>query len=131
MAHYSSTLVVASGIFNLVLAVFHMSFWRLFQWPVSLGSLGHVNRQILYILNLAITALFILSGVLLLAYSSDVLTTGLGLALLWGLALFWLARAALQPFMFGLRRPLSVLLFLVFLLGAGLHGSAALSRSAI
>jgi hypothetical protein len=131
MAHYSSALVVASGIFNLILALFHMSFWRVFQWPASLGSLGHVNRQILYVLNLAITALFILAGVLLLAYSRDVLTTELGLALLWGLSLFWLARAALQPVLFGLKRRLSMILFLVFLLGAGLHGSAALSRSAI
>jgi hypothetical protein len=130
MARYSSELVVASGLFNLALAVFHISFWRLFQWPTSLGTLGHVNRQVLYILNLAITFLFILAGVLLLAYSTDVRTTELGRALLWGLSVFWLARAALQPIMFGLKHPLSMLLFLVFLLGAGLHGFSALSRSA-
>ena len=131
MAHSSSALVMASGLFNLALALFHMTFWSLFQWPASLGSLGSVNRKILYVLNLAVTALFILAGVLLLAYSSEVSSTGVGAALLWGLSLFWLARAALQPPMFGLKRPLSLLLFLVFLIGSGLHGFAALSRSAI
>jgi hypothetical protein len=131
MAHSFSSLVVIAGIFNLAFAVFHMTFWRLFQWPASLGSMGHTNRGILYALNMAVTAFFILAGILLLTYSSDVQTTGLGLALLWGLALFWLVRAALQPPVFGLKRPLSIVLFLVFLLGAGIHGSAALSRSAI
>jgi hypothetical protein len=131
MAHSPTTLVLASGIFDLALALFHMTFWTLFQWPASLGSLGNVNRKILYILNLAVTALFILAGVLLLAYSFEVSTTGLGVAMLWGWSFFWLARAALQPAMFGLKRPLSWLLFLVFLLGSGLHGFAALSRSAI
>jgi hypothetical protein len=131
MAHSFSTFVVIAGIFNLAFALFHMAFWRLFQWPVSLGSMGHINRGILYVLNMALTAFFILAGVLLLAYTNDVETTGLGFALLWGLALFWLARAAVQPPVFGLKRPLSIVLFLVFLFGAGVHGLAAWSRSAI
>lgn len=126
MTHSSSALVIASGMFDLALALFHMTFWRLFGWPDSLGSLGSVNRQVLYILNLAVTALFILAGVLLLAYPEDVSQTGLGSAFLIGLSLFWLARAALQPPMFGLGRPLSAVLFGVFLLGSALHGFAAL-----
>jgi hypothetical protein len=131
MAHFMSTFVVIAGIFNLAFALFHMAFWRLFQWPVSLGSIGHINRGILYVLNLALTAFFILSGILLLLYTKDVETTGLGLALLWGLALFWLARAAVQAIVFGLTRPLSVVLFVVFLFGAGVHGLAAWSRGAL
>lgn len=126
MTHSSSALIIASGMFDLALALFHMTFWRLFRWPDSLGSLGSVNRQVLYVLNMAVTALFILAGVLLLAYPEDVSQTGLGSALLVGLSLFWLSRAALQPPMFGLGRPLSLLLFLVFLLGSGLHGFAVL-----
>lgn len=117
--------VFSSGIFNLAFALFHIGFWRIFNWPGSLGSLGAVNRQILYVLNLAVTAFFMLSGALLLAYPDDVTSTGLGAALLWGLTLFWLLRAFLQPAMFGLQKPLSTVLFLVFLFGAGLHGWAA------
>jgi hypothetical protein len=131
MSHSFSTFVVLAGIFNLAFALFHMAFWRLFQWPASLGSMGHINRGILYVLNLALTAIFILTGVLLLVYPDDVENTGLGLALLWGLTLFWLARAAVQPAVFGLKRRLSIVLFLVFLFGAGVHGLAAWSRSAI
>jgi len=123
---YESSAVVASGVFDLALALFHATFWRLFRWPQSLGSLGHINRNILYILNLAVAALFTLMGALLITYRSDVATTSLGAALLWGLSLFWLARAALQPQMFGLKKPLSVVLFGVFLLGSILHGWAAL-----
>jgi hypothetical protein len=127
MVHYSSELAVAAGIFNLMLALFHMAFWRLFQWPGSLGSLGQVNRRILYVLNLAVTALFVLLGYLLIVHASEFASTHLGPALLWGLALFWLLRAALQPPLFGLTKPLSMGLFLVFLLGSALHGLAAWS----
>jgi hypothetical protein len=131
MARLFSTLVVIAGVFNLAFAAFHITFWRLFQWPASLGSIGHANRGILYVLNMALTAFFILVGVLLLAYSGDVASTGLGSALLWGLALFWLARAAVQAPVFGLRKPLSMMLLVIFLFGAGVHGLAAWSRSAL
>jgi hypothetical protein len=131
MAPSSSTLVVIAGVFNLAFAAFHVAFWRLFQWPASLGSLGRTNRGILYVLNMALAALFVLVGILLLAYSEDVATTGLGSALLWGMALFWLARAAVQAPVFGLKKPLSMILLAVFLFGSGVHGLAAWSRSAI
>jgi hypothetical protein len=131
MPYYPSALVLSAGVFNLALALFHICFWQLFRWPASLGSLGYVNRQILYILNMAIAALFVLLGILLLVHTTQVATTGLGSTLLWGMSLFWLARALLQPVMFGLKKPLSVLLFGVFLLGAALHGFAAYSRSGI
>jgi hypothetical protein len=123
----SSGLVVSAGIFDFALALFHCTFWRLFRWPESLGSLGNVNRKILYILNLAVLALFVLAGTLLVTCTADVLGTRLGFTLLWGLSLFWFLRAVLQPVMFGLGRPLSIALFLVFLLGAGLHGLAAMT----
>lgn len=130
MTRSFQTLLLAAALFNLALAAFHMTFWKLFQWPVSLGPLGNINRGILYVLNLAVTAFFVLAGVLLLAYPHDVATTGLGQALLWGLAFFWLARSALQPAVFGFSKPASIGLFVVFLGGAALHGLAALTASA-
>lgn len=131
MTDLFSASLVAAGIFNLAFAAFHISFWKLFRWPASLGSIGSINRSILYILNMAVTWLFALVGLLLLVYPGEVETTGLGWGLLWGMAFFWLARAAIQPPVFGLRKPLSMALFLIFLLGAALHGFAALSRSAV
>lgn len=131
MALDSTVLTIAAGAFNVALALFHSMFWRLFRWPESLGALGRVNRQILYILNLALIAQFLLAACLLLLFTDEVAQSTLGLALLWGLSLFWLARALLQPVIFGLAKPLSVVLFVVFLIGAGLHGLAAWSRGAI
>lgn len=127
MATHFATLVFISGVFNLAFAAFHLAFWKLFRWPEALGSMGPVNRGILYVANMALIVLFLLVGVLLLAFPDDVQSTGLGCALLAGMALFWLARAAVQPPVFGLRKPLSIILFLIFLFGAGAHGLAALA----
>jgi hypothetical protein len=48
-------------------------------------------------------------------------TTVLGQWLLGGLALFWLARAAVQAPFFGLRHPASIALTVAFMVGAALH----------
>jgi hypothetical protein len=40
------------------------------------------------------------------------------------MASFWLARALIQPSFFGLRHPLSLTLFVVFIVGAVIHGTA-------
>jgi hypothetical protein len=42
-------------------------------------------------------------------------------------ALFWALRAVYQPMFFGLKHPLSIGLFVVFLLGTAIHALPLLS----
>jgi len=116
--------IFAAGVFNLVLAAFHLSFWRLFKWPGSLSGTGSVNRGVTQILNLAITYLFALCALMCFLYPAQLAMTALGRFWLAAMTGFWLARALVQPPFFGLRHVLSLTLFAVFIVGAVIHGAA-------
>lgn len=110
-------LILAAAIFNFAFAGFHLMFWRLFGWKRDLPRLRPVNQAIVPVLNLALTFLFALAGAIMII-EAPIPT------LLAGMAVFWLFRAALQPFYFGLGDPASRLITVIFLLGAILHGLA-------
>jgi hypothetical protein len=46
-------LLIAGGILNVIMAVFHMAFWSLFNWPEELPKLSPENRGIMSMLNVA------------------------------------------------------------------------------
>ena len=108
------------GVYFLAFAIFHVLFWRLFDWPTRLAGLDRINRGIMQTLNVCLTFLLFLTGFLLLIYTAEVRHTGLGRALLAGCGLFWLMRAALQWLWFPLQPALSRGLLLVFIAGAGI-----------
>jgi hypothetical protein len=116
--------ILSAGAFNLALALFHVCFWRLFKWPLSLAPSGTLNRGVTQILNLAIAYLFSLSAFVCFFFPADLVQTALGHFWLLAMAIFWLARALVQPAYFGLRHPASLALFGVFVLGAVIHGMA-------
>jgi hypothetical protein len=124
MSNGTSPWILAAGLFDLVLALFHLSFWRLFKWPQTLVLSGTLNRAVTQILNLAITYLFALSALICLLFPADLARTSLGHFWLIAMAIFWLARALVQPPFFGLRHPASLAIFGVFLLGAVIHAMA-------
>jgi hypothetical protein len=123
MSSAPSVWILAAGVFDMALALFHLCFWRLFGWPGSLQPSGRVNRSVTQILNFAITYVFVLASLLCFLFPGELAATALGRFWLLAMAVFWLARALLQPVFFGLRHPLSATLFAVFLLGAVLHAA--------
>jgi hypothetical protein len=124
MSRAASALIVAAGLFNLAFAVFHVLFWRLFDWRNELARLGVANRGIMQVLNLCLTYVFIVAAVLLLFFPPEAFATEMGAFLLLAMAGFWLLRAVLQPMFFRLRHPLSQGLLALFVIGTLLHGAA-------
>jgi hypothetical protein len=124
MSREAGPWILAAGVFNLALAAFHLSFWRLFNWPDSLAESGALNRGVTQILNLAITYLFILCALVCFLFPAELTATSLGRFWLIAMAGFWLARALIQPVFFGLRHALSLALFCAFIVGAVVHGVA-------
>lgn len=76
--------------------VFHLAFWKLFDWPRSLATAGRVNSAIIQIANLRLAYVFFGIAALCLAYPEALRGTPLGRALLAGMALFWLCRIVEQ-----------------------------------
>jgi hypothetical protein len=118
-------LIEAGGVFNAAFAVFHLFFYRIFNWQEDLRTLTFVNRGIVRVLNLCLAMVFVIFAYVSLVHTDELLTSALGSGLMAAIALFWLARALLQAGVFRLRRWSSWWFFLVFLLGAALYGVPA------
>jgi len=124
MPRVAFALLMAAGLINLAFALFHLFFWRLFNWAQELARLNFANRGIMQVLNICLTYVFAVVAALLLLFPLKVAGTELGRLLLLAASGFWLLRAILQPIFFGLRHPLSVTLFGVFILGTIVHALA-------
>lgn len=117
--------VRAGGVFNAAFAVFHLMFPRLFNWRQDLRTLTFVNRGITHVLNLCLTAVFVIFAYVSLAHTKDLLSSPLGHGLLVSIALFWLLRAVQQIVFFRMRHWWSWAFFVIFLAGAALYGAPA------
>ena len=118
--------LVVCAFHNFALAVFHLFFPSIFDWPRKLASLDPVNHGIVLVMNLALC--FILTGVA--AFCGWLLVAGpvdrSARYVLFGIAAFWTFRGILQPIYWGLAHIGSRLLFGVFILAAGAHFAAAM-----
>lgn len=123
--HTKSTFIKAGGVFNVAFAIFHLMFPRLFNWREDLRTLTFVNRGVTQVLNLCLTAAFVIFAYVSLVHTRDLLSSSLGHSLLVSIALFWLLRAVQQVAFFRMRHWWSWALFLIFLLGAALYGIPA------
>ncbi len=109
MFNPSQKVIWAVGMFHVAFGLFHLGFWRIFQWNKSLACLDTVNRAIMQILNLCLTFIFFLIAYACFVHTDDLITTCLGRALLVGFSLFWFCRTAEQVAFLGLRpTPISV-----------------------
>ncbi len=117
----SEVWIVIGGIYHLLLIVFHLMFWKIFDWRRDLASLGFLNRQIMQVLNLCLIFVFVIFAYVSFEHSAELLSTGLGQALLLLIAVFWFARAIEQVIFFRLRRLLSIGFLLAFVLGGLLY----------
>jgi len=121
----TEVLVKIGGIYSLAFAVFHLFFWRLFNWKEELRRLSPLNRAIMQVLNLCLTFVFLIFGYISLAHAQELISTSLGQSLLVLIALFWLARALEQIIFFKLRHWGSWIFLLIFLGGTALYAYAA------
>lgn len=113
--------IIIGGFFALAFFVFHIFFWRLFDWKKDLSSLSPVNRAVMQILNLCLMIVFLIFAYVSIFHAGELLTTGLGRAILAGIALVWFLRAIMQIVFFGLRNAVSIAFFMIFLIGTGLY----------
>ncbi len=113
------TLIYIGGFYCIAFAVFHLAFWRLFDWRRELLKLKPVNRGVLQVLNLRLTYVFLVVGFLCFFLPQDLLTTRLGLVLLGAVSLFCLMRA-IEQLIFWKFDKISAAFVGLFLLGAGI-----------
>ncbi|QCO67192.1 hypothetical protein E4582_00385 [Luteimonas yindakuii] len=115
----TQAMLLLCAVHSAALGVFHLCFWRLFDWNRQLAQLDRANRAIVQILNLRLTFVFFAVAALCLLYPDALASTPLGRALLVVMMLFWVGRTIEQfVFLRGLRHPAVHALTAVFVLGA-------------
>jgi len=119
-------LITACGVHSAAFALFHLGFWRLFDWPRSLQATTRPNRAIVQIANAQLVWVF--GGVALLCFAMPeaLATTPLGRAVLAGMAVFWWLRLVLQFVWLRVHHPLVHGLSVAFVVGAMLFTVGAL-----
>lgn len=118
------TLIVLCGLHSLAFALFHLAFWRLFDWPRSLQSTTLANRAIIQILNLRLIWVLLAVGAALLAWPGEIAGTRLGQALLAFMCVFWIGRTIEQAVFLRVNHAGVHVLTGLFVLGAVLFGVA-------
>jgi hypothetical protein len=113
--------LMLAGVFDLAFAVFHLRFWKVFRWHDELPKLSRANRGIMQVLNLCLTYVFVVMAAACLFMPDELISIRVGQFALGSFALFWALRTAYQPLFFGLKHPLSVGLFVAFIVGTAIH----------
>ena len=88
------------GVSLIVLALLHCLFPRYFNWKQELGSLSVINRQMFHVHSFFIALMVLLMGLLCLTCSPELLKSTLGKRICLGLGIFWIARLAIQFFVY-------------------------------
>ena len=113
----ANTMVFLCGIYSLLFAVFHILFWKLFNWKKEVAHLHFTNGAILQILNLRLIYIFLLMAFICFYFNEELIATTLGRTLLGGFSLFWAGRTLEQFVFFDLRNKYVNLLTFIFLVG--------------
>lgn len=114
-------IVYICGIYNILFALFHMFFWKIFNWESELKKLHFSNKAIMQILNLRITYVFLFMSFIYFYYAKEIVTSELGYAIITGMGIFWLGRTIEQFVFFNFRSKRVNMLTIVFLAGTIIH----------
>lgn len=114
----NETVILIGGIYNIILFVFHVSFWKLFNWKKDLQRMTFLNSSIMQILNISLSFVFVIFAYISIIYASELNSTPLGNIILKLISFFWFFRALQQMYFFGVKNKYSLLLFIGFIMGA-------------
>jgi hypothetical protein len=114
------TIVKLAGLHSFGFALFHLAFWKLFDWKRDLAHNTPANRAIMQILNLRLVYVFLGAGIACFAFTDALLSTPLGRAMLAFMSLFWVGRTIEQFVFLRVDHPLVHALTALFVVGAAL-----------
>jgi hypothetical protein len=112
-------LIYIGGFYCLAFEIFHLAFWKLFDWKNELPKLQSVNRGVMQVLNIRLTYVFLVVAFLSFFFADDLINSKLGNVILGSISIFALMRA-IEQLIFWKIEKIGVVFFFVFLIGTGL-----------
>lgn len=92
----NKTIVTSGGITLLILGVFHMAFWHLFDWANDLPKLSQLNNTIMQMIAICTICYLLLMGLILIICRSEISDSKVGKLVLLSLAIFFTVRLVLE-----------------------------------
>jgi hypothetical protein len=89
-------LLYSISIIIFVLTIFHIGFWEIFNWKVTLASLSVDNRNIMYTLNITQIMNLFAMIIITIFFKNEVLNTKLGRFILIWFSTFYFLRVILE-----------------------------------
>ncbi|RBL89765.1 hypothetical protein DF182_25070 [Chitinophaga flava] len=118
------TLIVICGIHSLIFALFHCLFWNKLNWKNELKKITPNNQAVMQILNLRVIYIFFFHSFLCIYFSTELLYTRLGNAILIGSSLFWIGRTIEQFFfkqLLPFKHPVNIIVTILFIIGSVIY----------
>jgi hypothetical protein len=93
---FRRTFVIIGGVIFIVMGVFHLYFWILFDWEAELNKLNQINSNNMQMLNIVCCFFMFSFSYMLLVYNSRVLNSKLGRSVLIISSGFFMIRALVE-----------------------------------
>ena len=103
------------GVINLLFVMFHLSFWKIFNWQQDLVTISADNRAIMQVLNIHTAYVLLIFAILSFVFSEEIVSSKLGRFIALAVAAFWILRAMNQIIFWGAIEIGSWVAFLVCL----------------
>ena len=115
-------LIYFCGLFNISFAIFHLFFWKIFNWGTGLKNLSKANSAIIQILNIQLIFSFVASAIVCFFMPKELLNTNLGKGFLIFWFMFWALRLVQQFIFLKINHRLVHFLSFAFFMGMLLFG---------
>ncbi len=106
-------LLLIGGFLNLLLAIMHLMFWKLFDWPGSLKTLSFENLNIMQVLNIHLAFVILAFAFFSIVFPDDLYETKLGRTILFTIFLFYILRI-INEFIFWEMRTIDSYMAVIF-----------------
>lgn len=105
-------LIIVGGLLLILLGLFHLSFWNLFNWQEELPKLSADNSGIMQLSTVGFVCLFLALGIIFISCRTEIANTRLGKALLFALSFFFFVRTIAEFIFPGSTLELGIFLFI-------------------
>ena len=117
----SEIYIIIGGIYTLGFLIFHLLFWKVFNWKKGLRLLNEIDKSTMQVLNISLTFVFFIFSYISIFYPDDLISTDLGLSIIILISIFWFFRSIVQIYFYGLTNKFSLILFSIFICGGILY----------
>lgn len=111
-------IIFACGLHSLLFALFHMGFWKIFNWKEELKSSTVSVRAILQIANLRLIHVLLVTAAVCFLFPDELIATSFGRFYLGGMSLFWMGRLVEQFIFLRYNKLILHVLSALFVVGA-------------